>query len=54
MKANRWYGRHDLRVEDAPEHKIEEPGDAIAKIEFGTVCGSDLHLYNGYSAHQIG
>ena len=48
MKANRWYGKQDLRVEDAPDPKIEEPSDAIVKIELGTICGSDLHLYNGY------
>lgn len=48
MKANRWYGKQDLRVEDAPNPRIEEPGDAIVKIEQGTICGSDLHLYNGY------
>jgi threonine dehydrogenase-like Zn-dependent dehydrogenase len=48
MRANRWYGKHDLRVEEMPEPHIEEPSDAIVKIELGTVCGSDLHLYNGY------
>lgn len=48
MKANRWYGKQDLRVEDAPNPRIEEPGDAIVKIEQGTICGSDLHMYNGY------
>lgn len=48
MKANRWYGKHDLRVEDAPDPTIEHPQDAIVKLELGTVCGSDLHMYNGY------
>jgi threonine dehydrogenase-like Zn-dependent dehydrogenase len=48
VKANRWYGKQDLRVEDAPEPRIEDPGDAIVKVEVAAVCGSDLHLYNGY------
>lgn len=48
MRANRWYGKQDLRVEDAPEPRIEAPEDAIVRLELGTVCGSDLHLYNGY------
>jgi len=48
MRANRWYGKHDLRVEEAPDPKIEAPDDAIVKLEMGTICGSDLHLYNGY------
>ena len=48
VKANRWYGKQDLRIEEAPDPQIEEPGDAIVKMELGTICGSDLHLYNGY------
>lgn len=49
MKANRWYGKQDLRVEnDAPEPRIEDPRDAIVKVNVAAVCGSDLHLYNGY------
>lgn len=48
MRANRWYGKQDLRVEEAPNPEIEQPRDAIVKIELGTICGSDLHLYNGY------
>jgi threonine dehydrogenase-like Zn-dependent dehydrogenase len=48
MRANRWYGKQDLRVEEAPDPQIEAPGDAIVRIQLGTICGSDLHLYNGY------
>jgi threonine dehydrogenase-like Zn-dependent dehydrogenase len=48
VRANRWYGKQDLRIEDAPEPQIEEPSDAIVRLELGTICGSDLHLYNGY------
>lgn len=48
MNAVRWYGKHDVRVEDVPMPKIEEPRDAIIKITTTAICGSDLHLYNGY------
>lgn len=48
MKAVRWYGKHDVRVEDVPEPKVEQPRDAIIKITTTAICGSDLHLYNGY------
>ena len=47
MKANCWYGKHDLRVEDVPDPKILNPRDAIVKITLTAICGSDLHLYDG-------
>lgn len=47
MKAVRWYGKHDLRVEDVPEPKILNPRDAIIQITSTAICGSDLHLYDG-------
>lgn len=48
MKGLCWYGSGDVRVEDVPEPQIENPGDAIIKITSTAICGSDLHLYNGY------
>jgi threonine dehydrogenase-like Zn-dependent dehydrogenase len=48
MKANCWYGKHDLRVEEVPDPKILNPRDAIVKITATAICGSDLHLYNGF------
>jgi threonine dehydrogenase-like Zn-dependent dehydrogenase len=48
MKANCWYGTHDLRVESVPDPKIINPRDAIVKITATAICGSDLHLYDGY------
>ena len=48
MKANCWYGKHTLRVEDVPDPKILNPRDAIVKITSTAICGSDLHLYNGF------
>jgi len=48
MKANCWYGKHDLRVENVPEPKIVNSHDAILKITSTAICGSELHLYNGF------
>ncbi len=48
MKANCWYGKHDMRVVDVPEPEILNPHDAIVRITLTAICGSDLHLYNGF------
>jgi threonine dehydrogenase-like Zn-dependent dehydrogenase len=48
MKATCWYGQQDLRVEEVPDPKILNARDAIVKITSTAICGSDLHLYNGY------
>jgi threonine dehydrogenase-like Zn-dependent dehydrogenase len=48
MKANCWYSKHDLRVEEVNDPKILNRRDAIVKITSTAICGSDLHLYNGY------
>ncbi|HEY4088596.1 MAG TPA: zinc-dependent alcohol dehydrogenase [Bryobacteraceae bacterium] len=48
MKATRWYGKHDVRVEDVPDPTIQHPRDAIVRITSTAICGSDLHLYDGY------
>jgi threonine dehydrogenase-like Zn-dependent dehydrogenase len=48
MKANCWYGKHQLSVEQVPDPKILNPRDCIVKISSTAICGSDLHLYNGF------
>jgi threonine dehydrogenase-like Zn-dependent dehydrogenase len=48
MKANCWYGKHDVRVEEVPDPKILNRKDAILKVTSAAICGSDLHLYNGF------
>jgi threonine dehydrogenase-like Zn-dependent dehydrogenase len=45
MKAVTWQGKRDVRVEDVPDPKLEEPTDAIIKVTTTNICGSDLHLY---------
>jgi threonine dehydrogenase-like Zn-dependent dehydrogenase len=48
MKANCWYGKKDVQVVDVPDPKILNKKDAIVKITSTAICGSDLHLYNGF------
>lgn len=48
MKAVCWYGKHDVRVENVPDPQILNPRDVIIQIELAAICGSDLHLYDGY------
>jgi len=48
MKAVCWHGANDVRVETVPDPKILNPHDAILKVTSTTICGSDLHLYDGY------
>lgn len=45
MRALTWHGKRDVRVEDVPDPRIEQPTDAIVKITSTAICGSDLHLY---------
>jgi threonine dehydrogenase-like Zn-dependent dehydrogenase len=48
MKANCWYGKQDVRVEEVADPKIINRRDAVIKITSTAICGSDLHLYNGF------
>jgi threonine dehydrogenase-like Zn-dependent dehydrogenase len=48
MKAVCWHGANDVRVDNVPDPKILNPRDAIIKITSSAICGSDLHLYDGY------
>ena len=48
MQAVCWYGTQDVRVENVPEPNILNKHDAILKVDLTAICGSDLHIYNGY------
>jgi threonine dehydrogenase-like Zn-dependent dehydrogenase len=48
MKALCWRGKKDVAVERVPDPTIINPRDAIIKITTTAICGSDLHLYDGY------
>jgi threonine dehydrogenase-like Zn-dependent dehydrogenase len=48
MKALCWHGKHDVRCDTVPDPTIEEPRDAIVRVTSCAICGSDLHLYDGF------
>ena len=48
MRALCWHGKGDVRVDNVPDPKIQHPRDAIIKITACAICGSDLHLLDGY------
>ncbi|HZP46990.1 MAG TPA: zinc-dependent alcohol dehydrogenase [Vicinamibacterales bacterium] len=48
MKALVWHGTDDVRVERVPDPTILNGRDAIVKITSTAICGSDLHLLDGF------
>lgn len=48
MKALCWHGKKDIRFDTVPDPTIEHPRDAIIKVSSCAICGSDLHLYDGF------
>ena len=48
MKALCWKGVGDIRYETVPDPKIEDGRDAIVQVTSCAICGSDLHLYDGF------
>jgi threonine dehydrogenase-like Zn-dependent dehydrogenase len=48
MRALTWHGKHDVRMETVDDPEIINPRDAIIKVTSTAICGSDLHLYDGF------
>ncbi len=48
MRANCWNGITDLRIEEVPDPRILNPRDVVIRISSTAICGSDLHLYDGF------
>ncbi|HET9096249.1 MAG TPA: zinc-dependent alcohol dehydrogenase [Candidatus Baltobacteraceae bacterium] len=48
MRAVVWNGPHDVRVERVKDPEILNPQDAIVRVTATAICGSDMHLYNGF------
>jgi threonine dehydrogenase-like Zn-dependent dehydrogenase len=48
MRALCWHGTGDVRIDNVPDPKIQEPRDAIIRISSTAICGSDLHLLDGF------
>ncbi|MEZ4432294.1 MAG: zinc-dependent alcohol dehydrogenase [bacterium] len=48
MKALVWHGTRDVRVDTVPDPELKGSRDIIIEVTSTAICGSDLHLYNGY------
>jgi threonine dehydrogenase-like Zn-dependent dehydrogenase len=48
MRALVWHGKKDIRCDTVPDPSIEHPRDAIVKVSSCAICGSDLHLFDGF------
>ncbi|WP_394821689.1 zinc-dependent alcohol dehydrogenase [Pendulispora albinea] len=48
MKALVWHGKEDVRIDTVADPKLVDPTDVIVKITATAICGSDLHLYDGF------
>ena len=48
MKATCWMGKQNVEVVDVHDPQILNDRDAIVRVTSTAICGSDLHLYNGY------
>lgn len=45
MRAARYYGQHDIRVEEVAEPQVREPDDVLVDVAYCGICGTDLHEY---------
>jgi threonine dehydrogenase-like Zn-dependent dehydrogenase len=48
MKALCWHGKKDIRYDTVADPTIEHPRDAVIKVSGCAICGSDLHLFDGF------
>ena len=48
MRAVTYHGPGDFRVDTVPDPKIQHPRDAILKVSSTAICGSDLHIFDGF------
>ncbi|WP_216326719.1 zinc-dependent alcohol dehydrogenase [Deinococcus aestuarii] len=53
MKAVVWHGVGDIRLEDVPDPRIEQPTDAIVRLTASAICGTDLHFVHGTFSEMV-
>ncbi|BDP44454.1 glutathione-dependent formaldehyde dehydrogenase (plasmid) [Deinococcus aetherius] len=53
MKAVVWRGVGDIRLEDVPDPRIEQPTDAIVRLTASAICGTDLHFVHGTFSEMV-
>ncbi len=53
MKALVWHGLGDIRLDEVPDPKIEQPGDAVVRLTASAICGTDLHFVRGTMSGMV-
>jgi S-(hydroxymethyl)glutathione dehydrogenase / alcohol dehydrogenase len=48
MRATVFHKPGDIRVDTVPDPVIRDPQDIILRVTSTAICGSDLHIYNGF------
>jgi threonine dehydrogenase-like Zn-dependent dehydrogenase len=48
VKALCWHGTRDVRIDTVPDPRIEDTGDILIKVTATAICGSDLHILDGF------
>jgi len=54
MQAGIFHGANDVRVEEVPDSKLKSPVEAIVRVTYSCICGSDLWSYRGLSPKDKG
>lgn len=54
MNAAVFYGPRDIRIKEVSDPKIQHPTDAIVKVTYAAICGSDLWFYRGLTPREKG
>jgi threonine dehydrogenase-like Zn-dependent dehydrogenase len=54
MRAAVYHGQYDVRIDQVPDPRVEQPTDAVVRITHACICGSDLWPYRGINAWQSG
>ena len=50
MRAVVWHGVGDIRIDDVPDPKVQQPTDAVVRLTASAICGTDLHFVRGTMA----
>jgi threonine dehydrogenase-like Zn-dependent dehydrogenase len=53
MKAVVWHGIGDIRLDDVPEPRLQDPTDAIVRLTASAICGTDLHFIRGTMSGMV-
>jgi threonine dehydrogenase-like Zn-dependent dehydrogenase len=54
MRATVYRGPHDMRVENVPDARLQQPTDVLLRVTLAGICGSDLWSYRGVQKPQPG